>query len=330
MQNATALKKKKYLKEIDICKGFACILVVLGHALKQTGEGNAVFDLLLALIYGFHMPLFFFLSGLVSAKITEFCGWEERLCYIKKRAFRLLIPYFTVGFIYMPVKYVLSDYAVRKYNYSEMWRIFVGENPNASLWFLYVLFWISVFCTCFLRKRNLRFWMLATLIFSAACYTLGFPQRLLKYCFFFILGIYVRSNYETLTGTWINAGFIWVSAAAFLLTNMGMIFLKWSGFSFLTALSGTICSFMAAVYFSRKDTEVIRILTFLGKYCMDIYILSEPVNTAVKLLFWNILHMNYIACSLFCFVGGIALPVPVSKYILRKVKLFRIAFLGEK
>lgn len=332
MRNAAASGNRKYLKEIDICKGFACILVVFGHALKQTGEGNLVFDGLLTLIYGFHMPLFFFLSGLVSFGILELCGWKEKRDYVKKRAFRLLVPYFTVGVIYMPVKYILSDYAVNEYNYSEMWRILLGENPNASLWFLYVLFLISAFCVCFLNKRNLRFWLLATLVLSAVSYTaaLGVPLRLLKYCFFFVLGIYVRSNYESIISTLVHAGFVWVSAFIFILVNVGMIFLKWSGLSFLAAFSGAICSFLAAVSFSKKDAGVIRTLAFLGQYCMDIYILSEPVITVVKLLSWNLLHMNYMLCSLLCFAGGIMVPVPVSKYIIRRVKIFRAAFLGEK
>ena len=46
--------------EIDIAKGIGIILVVLGHALAY-GCQNRLF----AMIYAFHMPLFFFLSGFV-------------------------------------------------------------------------------------------------------------------------------------------------------------------------------------------------------------------------------------------------------------------------
>ena len=60
--------KKMYFPEIDLCRGLGIILVVLGHALKQTGETNTVFQVLLSVIYSFHMPLFFVLSGFVSVK----------------------------------------------------------------------------------------------------------------------------------------------------------------------------------------------------------------------------------------------------------------------
>lgn len=47
--------------QIDVLKGFAILLVVLGHAIYETySENNIVFRM----IYSFHMPLFMFLSGL--------------------------------------------------------------------------------------------------------------------------------------------------------------------------------------------------------------------------------------------------------------------------
>jgi fucose 4-O-acetylase-like acetyltransferase len=43
---------------IDFCKGIGIFLVVLGHILRDV--------IAVDYIYSFHMPLFFFLSGLVS------------------------------------------------------------------------------------------------------------------------------------------------------------------------------------------------------------------------------------------------------------------------
>ena len=45
--------KKAYFPEIDLCRGIGILLVVLGHALKQTGETNTVFQVLLSVIYSF-------------------------------------------------------------------------------------------------------------------------------------------------------------------------------------------------------------------------------------------------------------------------------------
>ena len=43
---------------IDICKAIGIILVILGHTYQ-------IPDILLSIIYSFHMPMFFMLSGLL-------------------------------------------------------------------------------------------------------------------------------------------------------------------------------------------------------------------------------------------------------------------------
>lgn len=60
---------KKRNVDIDIGKGIAIILVVVGHIIQHGSHNN--FDYLehdlFKVIYSFHMPLFIFLSGFVSA-----------------------------------------------------------------------------------------------------------------------------------------------------------------------------------------------------------------------------------------------------------------------
>ena len=51
--------KKKIYHEITIAKGIGILLVVLGHAMKQTGMTDQLTAGLIQLIYSFHMPLFF-------------------------------------------------------------------------------------------------------------------------------------------------------------------------------------------------------------------------------------------------------------------------------
>ena len=83
----TRLGKTRFA-EIDIARGVGILLVVAGHALKQTGQSNTVFDILLSVIYSFHMPLFFILSGFVAVKSIE---ETDLISFTKKRACRLLI-----------------------------------------------------------------------------------------------------------------------------------------------------------------------------------------------------------------------------------------------
>lgn len=72
---------------IDIARGIAIILVVVGHTAVPLSFPNH-------LAFSVHLPLFFFLSGFLM-KAERYSFWE----YTKKRAFRLLLPYFIFAFV---------------------------------------------------------------------------------------------------------------------------------------------------------------------------------------------------------------------------------------
>lgn len=77
----------KRLEYIDRLKGLAIILVVMGHVLEANGIGweNGMHQF----IYLFHMPLFFFLSGL----LFKFEGTQT----VVKKSRQLLVPLMVWG-----------------------------------------------------------------------------------------------------------------------------------------------------------------------------------------------------------------------------------------
>ncbi len=81
----------KRIDYIDSLKGFAIILVVIGHVIQYyycpTDFDNKI---LFRCIYSFHMPLFFIISGFVSYFSTnQFLSWK---C-ISKNSVRLMAPF---------------------------------------------------------------------------------------------------------------------------------------------------------------------------------------------------------------------------------------------
>ena len=320
---------KKYYPEIDVCKGLGIILVVFGHALKQTGDTNTVFQILLSFIYSFHMPLFFMVSGFVSKKILEFTANGERMKYIKSRAVRLLVPYFAVGLFYMPIKFVLSRFAVKPYDFSNAWKILIGENPNTVLWFLYTLFWVSVVSTFVIKKQNLNHMMIICGVVSLTAYLVQSPVEFPKYWFFFVAGMYLRINYEQIISRLRGKNLALVTTV-FAIANVILYVTGNYVFTFFTAISGCLCSLAAARTIVQKEGIIYKITEMCGKYSMDIYILSDLIATAFRILVWGILNMNYLVCALVCFIAGMFLPIPVSKYIIQKVKIFKLLVLGIK
>src|SRR6478735_3308217 len=81
---------KQYNSQLDALKGFAILLVVLGHS-TQTYAANGNFDnnFLFRIIYSFHMPLFMFLSGAVAAYSLRPMNWD----FIKRKFYMLVIPF---------------------------------------------------------------------------------------------------------------------------------------------------------------------------------------------------------------------------------------------
>lgn len=79
------------LDYIDVLKGFAIFLMVMGHALSWSYSTDVVRTpdnaFVRNLIYAFHMPLFFFLSGYVTDLKNK--EWTFSYCKqtLKKRFF---------------------------------------------------------------------------------------------------------------------------------------------------------------------------------------------------------------------------------------------------
>ena len=127
----------KRIDSIDVARGIAILLVVIGHAITSTTNPINLFFL------SFHMPLFFIISG-ICLKADNNVGsfWK----YVRGKAKHLLIPQLTLGaidFIYHLVLFLLKEETQFK-------------NPIESFlgwWFLLVMFIISI-AIYFLRKYN--------------------------------------------------------------------------------------------------------------------------------------------------------------------------------
>lgn len=130
-------------KQIDVLKGIGAILVVIGHLVPYEGH-------LKIIIYAFHMPLFFFLSGLVFSTKKNF---KE---YFIKNLKTLILPYFIFNIISLlfNIDMITKDnFSVLQifdnifyYNCSIAW--------NSSLWFFIVLFFTKILFYIFAKICN--------------------------------------------------------------------------------------------------------------------------------------------------------------------------------
>lgn len=119
-------------------KGLGIILVILGHI--------EIPQMMKTIIYSFHMPLFFFVSGCFFRSIS----WRE---FLKKRYKQLLIPWLFFAFLYFVYLFVLRFYEVHNLTdailipvMSILDGFFGDENSFVlfhTIWFLICLFEVS-------------------------------------------------------------------------------------------------------------------------------------------------------------------------------------------
>ena len=84
----------KRIKWVDCTKGIAIILVILGHCLRAANS-NAEF-VGRAIIFSFHMPLFFILSGMTTRNSENCMEFIEK---VFRSAFKLLLPAVVLYFV---------------------------------------------------------------------------------------------------------------------------------------------------------------------------------------------------------------------------------------
>lgn len=131
------MTKKIRIGWIDIARGIGILLVVYGHALSA-GELRAV-------IYSFHMPLFFLLSGLVFRYKLD----ESFVEFVKKNAKNILLPYAFFALLSFILWYVTKHPSVASALF-QFGSIFYGNGNynllqfNNILWFLPCLFTVRL------------------------------------------------------------------------------------------------------------------------------------------------------------------------------------------
>lgn len=77
------------ISQIDIAKGICIFLMVLGHSSIPRFADD--------FIHAFHMPFFFFISGVTTNFNTE--KWQ----FAKKKTLFLLLPFIVYGLLISPV-----------------------------------------------------------------------------------------------------------------------------------------------------------------------------------------------------------------------------------
>lgn len=185
--------------DIDMAKGLAILLVVFGHIVARQDPQNVQwYEPLRRAVYSFHMPFFLYLSGLVAASSGFlFRGRAGFPGAVRARARRLLVPFFAVGLVVLAGKltaarFIFVDHAPANIAAGLdglFWH--TGNSPALSIWYLFVLFVLSLATLWLLNGKAERLaWLVAMslLLYPFNLPTYAYADRVFTYAPFFLLG----------------------------------------------------------------------------------------------------------------------------------------------
>lgn len=133
--------------EIDVAKGFALFLVIFGHIVTMHHT-------LFRWIFSFHMPVFFFLSGMTFRPEK----YPDYMAFIKEKGRRFLIPYFAITLAAFIICMIRPDYRMPVladgWKHQLLWIFYYTQPQNlyvGQIWFLVALFMAELIALAWLR-----------------------------------------------------------------------------------------------------------------------------------------------------------------------------------
>lgn len=306
--------EKKRIEWIDIAKGIAMVLVIIGHI--------PIPRYLSVFIYGCHMPLFFILSGYVlkdkGESIGEFC---------RKKAKGLLIPLLIYSIIIIIFRFIYYGILVKSVSMAsiknEVIGIFLqmknGGTYSSTLWFLPCMFLAIIIVFLIIRKvKSKKMHIVWTIILGIAGSCVYYVTRLaglhngLPWCLDYVLmaATVIYIGYILANHTKINLVYTLINGIIYIFTciwsyklydfspclfgetgNMGVVWIQ--------SISGSLM--IVGIASSLKNRKI-SILTYIGKNSLFFYAMQFIVFAIVDVIFYNVLKIKVDTNSLWILI----------------------------
>lgn len=343
-------ENKVKLIEFNYLRAIGIFLVVLGHSFPYIDETNfQLYKYIHSLIYSFHMPLFIMISGFFAYKILTINSFKQYKLFISSKFKKLMIPYFTISFLTIPIKLILNKFSERAVVLSEVLIdifLYPWNNPIIFFWFIYVLFLIFLFSPLIVKMNKyivLSLFFVLSIIPIKNIQFMGITTTL-KYSIFFFIGVYLRDCYMKNRNVFLNFKFkqirsiflilipyiIFILNINVTLNNQNPLSLTLSNFLYiLKSLLGIYISFITCIiiYKFKHINTINFIFEKISYYSFDIYLLSWFPQIFCRIIFYQIFNLNYHLVVLISLILGFS-PIIISKFILRKFNFTKKIILG--
>lgn len=311
---------------LDSLKGFAIFLVVVGHVVLGYIRAETFMEyqwdlqLIYDLIYSFHMPLFFLISGFLY-KLT----WSKKNTGISKKIankFLNMVPmYLLFSLAFWFSKYYATLYGNIQmsdhFNFIDLIHIYIA--PLSYLWFLYVL--ICLFIIIPLLESFIKpalVFLAFFLLYIFAPYIEGIFKIVNSIIYggvYFSLGsiLFFYSNYlkNNIDNKLIIVSFISIAIAccSFPFIDDHNIF------KFICAIS--VSAFLAIIFFRLRNYKFVSLWNTCGYYSLGIYILHLYFTGPLRTIFKHLAIDNIIIVLILSSIIGTLAPIFIVKFFDR-------------
>lgn len=320
--------------ELDLLKGLAILLVVFGHLVSRNDPQNVGwYEPLRQAVYAFHMPLFLYVSGYV-AMLSGTLMSARRGCrpVIMQRARRLLLPFFSLGALILLGKVFAMHWmfvdntpaGLAAGTSALFWD--TQHSPALSLWYLFVLFTVSVTAMLLLNGQIARLpWLIvaALLLYFFNLPPICYLDHIGTYAVFFMAGAGAASLGER----WLGAiARYWPAAMLVFLASLGGLVLAGTGWPQKLIMLPVGAFSMPAIHGMLRvhGASCPRILHVLGRYSFMIYLFNTlfiglAKGVLLKFVGWDGAHFLPFALALM--LAGTGGPIALKRYGLRRIQV---------
>jgi len=299
------------------------LLVIIGHSGFSEDYITNTFGSIHRWIYSFHMPLFFFISGLLFQYTIRNKKLENTFIFLKKKFIKLIIPYLTLGTLLFIIKKLFSQYSQSNSDFSFLSYLlmFISPqspgNPLGYLWFLltlFLIFTLQISLFNFLSRLSIQFLIFSIIICTFLSlitdkYVLIFNlSKVIYYNIFFNFGMLfldklLEEDKNKYNGILILLFFLLSTIIFNINTNQ-----------FISLIVSPLLGIYISILICKQlinNRLIVSICKFTSKYSYSIYLLHWFTQYFVKIIMENVFHFKSIALFPLMIIFGIMGPIGI-------------------
>ena len=314
---------------VDYAKAIGIVLVVYGHVARGLfnagmGLSGPLYHLADSVVYSFHMPLFFFLSGLFFHHSYSKLGGVGLTL---NKLDTIVYPYLLWSILQGGAEVVLSNYTNGNVLFSDVLALW---NPRAQFWFLYALFLVFVVTSLLYyftsQKRIIIIFILLALL-NVNCevfFDVQSVEFVAENTVFFVFGIIfmkydltrVFSSYKSLLATTM----LFCIAQYLFHGYLGLTYINKGVDSLLLACISIVFVVSLSIALSKSPN---RFLAYLGASSMAIYLMHILAGSGARVVLHRFLGVDAVAVNL---VAGCLAGIFIPLLALRLINAWRIPY----